>query len=209
MKSTTLIALAALSIAAGSAGAEPPVYSIDPVHTRVVFFVGHAGYSRSIATASGATGELAFDPEDWPASRVEVTLPVSRIDFGDEEWNRRMGGRGFFRAARHPAITFVSTRVEHLGDDAARIHGELSIAGQRRDVTLDATLNSTERNPMTFRRTVGFSASTTLDRRDFGMGSYPNVIGNEVEVLIEVEAILGRATVDADPAEPDPPGEER
>lgn len=204
-----IILLTCALLAAFHARAEAPVYSIDPVHTRVVFFVGHAGYARSIATASGATGELVFDPADWQASSVSVSLPVARIDFGDEDWNRRMGGRGFFRSARHPHITFVSTRVEPLDEDEALIHGELSVAGQRREVTLRATFNALERNPMTFRRTVGFSATTTLDRRDFGMDSYPNVIGNEVEVIIEVEAILGRAAVDAEPPEPaDEPIEE-
>jgi polyisoprenoid-binding protein YceI len=173
---------------------QPPSYNIDPVHTRVVFLVGHAGFSRSIATISGVGGALYFDPERWEASRIAVELPVARIDFGDEDWNQRMLARGFFDARNHPVARFVSTRVEPLDGDVAMIHGELTIAGTTRPLTLSARLNELGRNPVNFRRTVGFSATARLDRRDFGLDRYPNVIGNEVEVLIELEAVRGRVS---------------
>lgn len=199
------------------AGASPPPsYNIDPVHTRIVFLVGHAGFSRSIATISGAAGALYFDPDRWQDSRIEVVLPVARIDFGDEDWNQRMLARGFFDVRNHPEVRFVSTRVEPLGGDAAMIHGELTIAGTTRPVTLSTRLNQDARNPVNFRRTVGFSATARLDRRDFGLDSYPNVIGHEVEVMIELEATRGRIpdTVSGDDPDagddpPDPSEEER
>lgn len=194
------LAAVALAAPAWGAAAEPPSYNIDPVHTRVVFMVGHAGFSRSIATISGVGGALHFDPDAWERSRVDVTLPVARIDFGDEDWNRRMLARGFFDARNHPVARFVSTRVEPLGGDAAMIHGELTLAGTTRPVTLSARLNQAARNPVNFRRTVGFSATTRLDRSDFGLDSYPNLIGNEVEVMIELEAVRGRIQEDQAPA---------
>lgn len=210
------IAALMLLLPAWAGASDPPSYNIDPVHTRIVFLVGHAGFSRSIATISGVEGALHFDPDQWEASRVSIELPVARIDFGDEDWNQRMRARGFFDARNHPVVRFVSTRVEPLDDGAAMIHGELTIAGTTRPVTLSARLNEAGRNPVNFRRTVGFSATARLDRRDFGLDRYPNVIGNEVEVLIELEAIRGRVrdpgTEDAAPAapeRPEPPEEER
>lgn len=193
------VAASALLATALAGASEPPSYNIDPVHTRVVFLVGHAGFSRSIATISGVAGALYFDAEHWERSRVDVELPVARIDFGDQDWNRRMLARGFFDARNHPAVRFVSTRVEPLDGGAAMIHGELTIAGTTRPVTLSARLNQDARNPVNFRRTVGFSATTRLDRRDFGLDSYPNVIGNEVEVIIELEAVRGRVRDDRSP----------
>ncbi|TXK62653.1 YceI family protein [Alkalisalibacterium limincola] len=200
---------------AWAGASEPPSYNIDPVHTRVVFLVGHAGFSRSIATVSGVVGALHFDPGQWEDSRVDVRLPVARIDFGDEDWNQRMLARGFFDERNHPEVRFRSTRVEPLGDGAAMIHGDLSIAGTTRAVSLSARLNEAGRNPVNFRRTVGFSATTRLDRREFGLDRYPNVIGNEVEVIIELEATRGRITGDVEAAgpaaadRPVPPEEER
>lgn len=211
-----LAALIALA-PAWAAASPPPSYNIDPVHTRVVFLVGHAGFSRSIATISGVGGALYFDPERWEDSRVDIELPVARIDFGDEDWNQRMLARGFFDVRNHPVARFVSTRVEPLTGDAAMIHGDLTIAGTTRPVTLSARLNEVGRNPVNFRRTVGFSATARLDRREFGLDRYPNVIGHEVEVMIELEATRGRIREDSAPDtapvvpedRPAPPEEER
>src|SRR5699024_6385380 len=93
-------------------------------------------------------------------------------------------------ARRHPHAVFVSGRVEPLGEARARIHGALSLAGVTRPVTLDATLNALKRHPMPpFRRTAGFSAVAMLSRADFGITAWPGVIGDDVELRIEVEAV--------------------
>jgi len=189
-----LLLIAVLPRPAPAAAGDPDWYGIDPVHTRVAFLVGHAGFSRSIATASGARGVLHFDAGAPLRSRVEVTLPATGIDFGDADWNQRMLRRGFFNARRHPDLGFRSTSVEDLGGGRLRVTGELSVAGRTREVALDTRFNAEGPNPVNRRRTVGFSATTTLDRRDFGMDAFPNAIGNEVELIIEVEAVRGRTS---------------
>jgi len=182
-----------------AAAAELPAWQIDPVHTRVVFSVEHAGFAQSLATLSGPEGVLRFDPDDWANASVDVRLPLSRLDFGDADWNRTMLGRRWFDAERHPEIRFTSTSVEPTGPDTARITGTLALAGTSHEAVLDVRMNAAKRNPMNFRRTVGFSATATLDRRDFGMPAYPNVIGQAVSVRIEVEAVrMDRAEAKAD-----------
>lgn len=182
-----LLAIATF-VLTGNAVAAAADYEIDPVHTRVVVFVDHAGFSHSIGTFSGTTGTLTFDPEQPEAARVDATLPLERMDFGDLEWNKKLAGALFFSSKRHPQIHFVSTKVEVVDTNHLRVRGALEVKGVTHAVVLEATLNSQRRHPMTLRQTLGFSATATVDRREFQMGAYPNVIGNMVPIRIELEA---------------------
>ena len=78
-----LPAIAALLPAAALAQADG--YRVDPVHTRVAFAIDHAGYSTALGAISGTTGAIAFDPEDWRSARVDVEIPLQRLDLGDDD----------------------------------------------------------------------------------------------------------------------------
>ncbi len=181
-----LLALAYLP----SAGAEAVRYRLDPVHTRVMFAISHAGFSNAIGTVSGSTGTLEFDPQDWRTAKLEVRVPLERIDLGDDDWNdAAMGGR-LLNVDAYPEATFVSTRIEPIDAERASVYGLLQLHGVKREIKLDVKLNALKRHPMPpFRRTAGFSATATLNRRDFGIDSWKAVIGNQVELRIEAEAV--------------------
>lgn len=183
-----LVLLAALACG-GQARAQAQAYGLDPVHTRVVFAVDHAGFSKAIGTVSGSRGTLLFDPEDWTSARLEAQVPIAALDLGDERWNRAVLGRGLLDAERYPTARFVSERVEPLDADHAVVHGSLTLAGVTRPAALEVTFNALERHPMPpFRRTVGFSATATLSRAEFGIDAWRSVIGDTVELRIEAEA---------------------
>lgn len=166
------------------------MYALDPVHTRVMLAVDHAGFSRAIGTISGTTGTLRLDPGDWSSARVEARVPMQRLDLGDTDWNRATLAGNLLDASRHPHSVFVSERVEAAGERRLRIHGQLTLRGVTRPVVLDAVMNDIRRHPMPpFRRTAGFSAVAMLSRADFGITSWPGVIGDDVELRIEVEAV--------------------
>lgn len=192
-----LPALACCLLAPAAALVAPEEYALDPVHTRIVFAIDHAGFSRALGTLSGITGTLRFDPADWSTAQVEARIPLERLDMGDADWNRRMLERPFFDAARHPVARFVSTAVEPLGEDRARVTGRLELRGTSRQVVLEVELNALKRHPMTYRRTAGFSATGALLRRDFGMLAWPSVVGDRVELRIEAEAHRGRGDAPA------------
>lgn len=196
----TIRLLLCLLLAAGAARAEPDRYALDPVHTRVVFLVSHAGFSRAIGTFSGVTGELHFDPDDPARSRVEAVVPIATLELGDAKWRERILDPTFFDAKDFPTARFVSTHVEPGEGRALRVTGTLELHGVAREVTLEATLNRLDRHPLTFRRTAGFSARAVLRRSDFGMLKWKKLVGEEVEVLIEVEATRARGDGDADTA---------
>lgn len=192
----------ALLAGAGHARAQAEQYRLDPVHTRVLFFIDHAGLSRAIGSFSGVQGSLRFDPDDWSTAALDVTLPLSTLDIGDQRWRDKVLEGSFLDAGKQPLARFVSSRVEPGADGTARVIGQLSLRGVSREVTLDVRLNALKRHPLTFRHTAGFSASARLSRRDFGITAWPNVIGDEVELLIEAEAIRGRAETSPTPTEP-------
>ena len=164
-------------------------YRIDPVHSRLVFLIDHAGFSRAIGTFSGLSGTIAFDAKDVSAGRVEAIIPIASLDLGDADWNARMLARRFFHVDRHAEARFVSTAVEPLEDNRMRVVGQLELRGKTREIAFTARLNADRANPMTFKRTLGASAELVLARADFGLGAFPNLIGKEAVVLIEVEAI--------------------
>lgn len=180
-----------------AASAATPEWRLDSTHSRVVFDVDHAGFSYSLATLSAPTGRLRYDPEGWDGAEADITLAVDRLDFGDDDWNRTMLGRRWFRAEDFPTITFRSTRIEPIDERHARVHGELTVRGTTAPVVLDVHRNGLRRHPLTLRRTVGFSASTELDRHAFGLDGSPTLIGSTVRVRIEVEAVRTRRS-DAD-----------
>lgn len=184
------VVLALLALLPGVAAAEAQAYTLDPVHTRVLFAVSHAGFSKALGTVSGSTGVLLFDPDDWSQARLDVRVPLARLDLGDPKWNAATLARNLLDGERFPEARFSSTGVLPLDDRNARVCGELTLRGVTRPLCMDVTLNALDRHPMPpFRRTAGFSATASLSRRDFGIDTWANVIGDMVELRIEAEAV--------------------
>lgn len=171
-------------------------YRLDPVHTRVLFAIDHAGYTTALGTVSGSTGALAFDPGDWTRSRLRVTVPLQRVDFGDQAWNEAV--RGMLDADAFPEAVFVSERVVREGDRHARACGTLELHGTSAPFCLSVRFNQLRRAPLPpFARTVGFSATGTLSRSDFGIDDWSRLVGDEVTFRIEVEAVRDDAVLEA------------
>jgi polyisoprenoid-binding protein YceI len=196
-----LIAICGLCGAAFSYAA-PVDYSVDPVHTRIAFRVVHAGFSHALGTFSAPSGTLRFDPDDWTTAKLELDVPIASLDLGDKDWNGKVLDGTFFDAAKLPRATFASTAVEKIDGTRMRVHGDLTIHGVTRPVAFEATFNALKRHPLTFRRTAGFSATLTVSRKEFGMGNWASVIGDEVEILVELEATRARAEKDGEESPP-------
>lgn len=171
---------------------EMPTYCLDPVHTRAMFVIEHAGFSKAIGTVSGSTGTLRFDPMRWSDARLEATVPLTRVDLGDAKWNKAVLAGNLLDVERYPEARFVSTRVEALDERRATVHGMLTLHGTTQAIALNVELNAMKRHPLPpFRRTVGFSATGRLSRSAFGIDAWPSVIGDDVELRIEAEATRG------------------
>ena len=173
-----------------AAVARPASYALDPVHTRVLFAVSHAGFSNALGTVSGSTGTLVFDPDDWTTAQLQVSIPIAQFDLGDAKWNKAVGARNLLDVQAHPVATFASTRIEPKDPTHASVCGTLQLRGAEHEVCLDVTFNQLKRHPLPpFHRTAGFSATATLSRKDYGITAWPSVIGDNIELRIEAEAI--------------------
>jgi polyisoprenoid-binding protein YceI len=162
-------------------------YRLDPVHTRVAFAVDHAGFSAALGTVPGSTGAIAFDPGDWRATRVDIQVPLQRLDLGEDAWNH--AARRMLDAQRFPVARFVSDSVEPVDATHAAVCGTLTLHGTSRPLCLQATFNQLKRQPLPpFRRTLGVSATTVLFRSEFGIDDWLSMVGDVVELRIEVEA---------------------
>jgi polyisoprenoid-binding protein YceI len=180
-----LLALALLMPAVAAA----EEFAIDPVHTRVMVAVEHAGFSHALGTLSGSSGRLSFE-EGWANARIDVALPLDRIDFGDAGWNRAV--RGLLDTDAHPQARFVSDAVTPRDATHAQVCGRFTLHDTTRPLCMDVTFNALRRHPMPpFRRTAGFSGVANLDRFDYGIDGWPSVIGRDVEIRIELEASRG------------------
>ncbi|MCD9030478.1 YceI family protein [Luteimonas sp. Y-2-2-4F] len=177
-----------LALAAGAAFAAPVTYEIDPAHTDVVAQWSHFGFSNPIAHFGEVDGRIVYDPENVPASSVEVTLPLSGLNSHVAKFDEHLRSADFFDAERYPQATFKSTAVQAAGEGRLRVTGDLTIKDNTHPVVLDVTLNKVGAHPMTQRPTIGFDATTTLKRSDFGLGQYAPNVSDEVELRITTEA---------------------
>lgn len=174
-------------------------YELDPNHTEVRFSWNHFGYSNPSGSFNELKGTLVFDDIDPANSSVTVTIPVASINTRVADLDAHLQRDDFLDVAQFPDITFNSATVEPgAGDNAYRIHGDLTIHGVTRSVTLDATLNKRGEHPMNKAPTIGFDATTIIKRSDFGVGKYAPMVSDELKVSITLEA---SAKVDAPAAD--------
>ena len=184
-----LILLAGLASAA-CATAEAATYRIDPNHSTIVADWDHFGFSRTVLQFTALDGQLSYDPADVAASRVEVRIPISGLLTGVPDFGDHLASSQFFDAAKHADARFASTRVTSAGSDRLTVHGNLTIKGITRPVTLDVRIGKAASHPMARRDAIGFVATTTVRRSDFDMGAYAPNVGDEVSLRIHVEAIV-------------------
>lgn len=194
MRSPFLALSALLLFTTMFAQAKPDHYELEPIHSRIVFTCNHFGYSNVIGTFSRPVGTLEFDPDDWASAKLDVSVKLATLDLGDAKFNQRILKRDYLDAKKHPVARFISTRIEPLTPTTAKVHGELTLRGTTKPLTLEVNLNKLARNRYTMRRTAGFSARATLVRNDWGMDDDPGVVGATVELVIEAEAVRARTT---------------
>ena len=172
-------------------------WTIDPYHNFAQFTVKH----MMIATVTGRLGPiggtLQFDPSDLTTGSVEATIDVTALSTGVDMRDNDLRSPNFFDVEHYPTITFRSTRVEHVEEDQYRVHGDLTIHGVTRPVRLDVTFEGVA-SPDPFgvgTSRAGFTAETTLSRKEFGMTYSPVLetggvaVGDKVKVAIHFEAV--------------------
>ena len=187
MRALKYLALAGLLGAAVSVQAVPVTYKLDPGHTMVLFSWNHFGYSNPTADFGLGEGTLVFDEQHPANSSVEVTLPLARLDTHVPALDEHLKKPDFLNADQYPVVTFKSTEVQPLGGNKFKVTGNLTVHGVTKPVVLDATLNKVGPHPMTKAPSIGFDATASIKRSDFGVGAYVPNVSDELSIRITTE----------------------
>ena len=188
-----LLLATALFAFAGAAFAAPVSYKIDPNHTNVLASWTHFGFSRPTVNFGQADGTIVYDAENVGASSVQVTLPLKGLSALAEDFYDHLTSADWFDAAKYPDATFKSTAVEAAGEGKLKVTGDLTVKGVTKPVVLDVTLNKTAEHPMGKRAAIGFDATATVKRSDFGLDKYAPKVSDDVALRITTEAMVPAA----------------
>jgi polyisoprenoid-binding protein YceI len=175
---------------------EKQVYAIDAAHTTVEFIVRHLMISKVRGRFGAFEGTVELMPgSDMPIS-IKVKIDAASIDTREEQRDNHLRSADFFDVENYSHLQFVSKRIEGTGSDF-RIHGDLTIHGVTREVVLNGEFEGRGTDPWGGER-VGYSASTTINRKDFGLTWNQALevggvmVGEEVKIELDVQAVLAK-----------------
>ena len=183
---------AGIALGALPAFAEPVNLKLDRSHLYIGFQVSHIGYSTVHGRFNDATGELTFDKDKPEASAVSATIQTKSVDTNFEARDKHLRTADFFDAEKFPTMSFKSTKIEKTGESTGRLTGELTLLGVTKPVTLDVTFTRIAEHPFPAYKkvlTAGFSARGKIKRSDFGMTKFIPALGDEIVLMIDVEAV--------------------
>jgi polyisoprenoid-binding protein YceI len=189
-----LAGLAAALALPASAGTT--TYQIDPRHSSAGFGVTHLMLSTVRGEFHGVTGTVVVDDTDISKSSVNVTIDATSVDTREPDRDKHLKSEAFFDVAKYPTITFQSTKVERNADGTLKVTGDLTIRGVTKTDVLTATLPKAPiKDPWGLQRTAT-SASTKINRQDFGVAWNQKldtggvVVGDDVNITLDVEMVI-------------------
>jgi len=163
-------------------------YEIEPNHTSVLWIADHLGFSKSSGKFNKIEGNILFDEKKPENSSTEITIKTNGIVTGIKKFDDHLKGKDFFDVKNFAVAKFVSKKITISGKNKGKILGDITILGITKPITLDVTFNKSATNPINNKPTIGFSATASLNRSDFGIKyALPNV-PDKVNLIIEVEA---------------------
>ena len=172
-----------------SAAAEVQTWQIDPNHTAAQFSVRHMGISTVRGAFTKVSGSAQYDPSNPTKTVVDATIEATSVDTRVSMRDEDLRSPNYFDVAKYPTITFKSKSVLDAGEGKLKMVGDLTIHGVTKEVTLDVDGPS---SPVTDQRGnshIGASASTKVNRKDFGVGGSSNMVGEDITITIDVELL--------------------
>jgi polyisoprenoid-binding protein YceI len=183
-----------MSIETPSTTAGVSTWQIDPAHTTVEFSLKHLMISKVRGQFGAVTGTIVLDETDPTKSSATAEIDVTSIDTRQEQRDVHLRSADFFDVENFPSIRFRSTRVESKGGGSYDVAGELTIRDVTREVVLQTTDEGRGGDPWGGQR-AAFSATTKIDRRDFGLTwnqaleTGGVLVGNDITINLEVQAV--------------------
>lgn len=169
----------------------PGIYAVDRDHTYLTFSYLHLGYSYPQLRFSGIDGELDLAGEALAGSSVAIAIETDSLDTKLPRFDRELKSLQYFNAEDYPTIAFMSQGYEPATPTSGSLAGDLTIKGRTRPVVLDVTINNAIQHPMKNVPAIGFSATGTLLRSEWGLSRNIPFVADEVTINIEIEFLYG------------------
>ncbi|HWJ48235.1 MAG TPA: YceI family protein [Candidatus Udaeobacter sp.] len=174
---------------AAAAAAQAGTWQIDPNHSAAQFSVRHLGVSTVRGAFMKVTGSAKYDPADPTKNSTEVTIDANSVDTRVQMRDNDLRSPNFLDVQKFPTITFQSKQTKSAGSGKLQIVGDLTIHGVTKEVTLDVDGPSAPIKDPWGNQRIGASASTKINRKDFGVNGAPGVVGDEITITIDTELI--------------------
>ncbi len=188
MKRTAMLFPLSLLLAASALQAAPDVFQIDPQHSYPNFAVSHLGYSIARGRFDKTEGQITLDRAAH-TGRIEVSIDATSVSTGLPQRDNVLRGERFFDASRFPTISFVADQLRFDGDKLVSADGSLTLHGVSKPVTVSVQQLRCAEHPMLKREVCGAELSTRIKRSDFGLNAFSSVVGDDVDITIQVEAV--------------------
>jgi polyisoprenoid-binding protein YceI len=196
-RSKTMLSVAAVFVfsylsclAEAPATPQAETWKLDGNHSAAQFAVRHLGISTVRGTFTKVSGQVDYSSSDVSKSTVDVSIDASSVDTRVTMRDNDLRSDHFLDVAKYPTITFKSKRVTSAGSGKLTVVGDLTIHGLTKEVTLDVAGPSAPiKNPMGPGQRMGASATTKINRQDFGIAYMTGLIGDEIEIQIDVEMV--------------------
>jgi polyisoprenoid-binding protein YceI len=169
-------------------------WTIDKAHSLAEFSVKHMMVSTVKGRFKTISGNITWDEKNPANSSVEATIDATSITTHDEKRDAHLASADFFEHEKYPTITFKSKKVEANKADEFKVIGDLTMHGVTKEVTLDVEYNGSGKNPWGM-QVAGFSASTSINRKDYGLNwnaaleTGGVLVSDKVKITIEIEAV--------------------
>ena len=181
--------------ATAASAANATTWKVDPVHSVAEFRVRHMMISNVRGQFTGVTGSLTYDPANLEKSSVEASVDVATINTHDAQRDTHLKSPDFFDAEKFPALTFHSTRVTRRANGTLAVAGPLTIHGATKEVEFAVEGPTPPMKDPWGNTRIGVSATTKIDRRDFGLNFNAALeaggvmVGEEVSITLELELV--------------------
>lgn len=181
------LVLVAVAIMVVPAVAQIQSWSIDPAHSSAQFAVRHMGISTVRGAFTKVSGSVQYDPADPTKTMIDTTINASSVDTRVEMRDNDLRSPNFFDVAKYPSLTFKSKRVEAVGSGKLKVTGDLMIHGITKEIVLNVDGPSTAVKDPRGNLHIGAGASTSINRKDFGVNGARPIVGDDVTITIDLE----------------------
>jgi polyisoprenoid-binding protein YceI len=162
-------------------------WQLDPPHSSAQFSVRHLGVSTVRGAFTKVSGTVKYDPSDVTKSSIQTTIDATSVDTRVEMRDNDLRSPNYLDVKKYPTITFQSKKVEALGAGKLKVTGDLTIHGVTKEVVLDVDGPSAPIKDPWGNQRMGASATTKINRMDFGVAGAPGMVGDDISITLDLE----------------------